>query len=187
MPDQLNLSLWVRRFDDETMLRHFEELLRVFPFSRLRAGIGALRIGAIDYAEPTLFEQAFTEAVEPGEVIELCRDFENADCIFAVDGWWELWRYEQEWQLKPAPVTLTCFGPEFDNELEDHLRITLGAELDFLPQPGAPQAAQKTQSNLAGLVRLAREIGAALPVERRSLWSDSGENFAERLDDALLD
>lgn len=187
MPDQLNLSLWVRRFDEETMLRHFEELLRIFPFSRLRNGIGALRIGAISPTEPALFEQAFPEAVDPGEVIEICREFQNADCVFAVEGFWELWRYEQDWQLKPSPVTLTCFGPEFENDVEDHLRITLGAEFDFLPQPGTPQTARKTQSNLAGLVRLAREIAGALPVERRTLWSDSGENFAERLDDALVE
>ena len=81
---------------------------------------------------------------------------------------------------------LTCFGPEFEHDLSDHLRLDLGLESDFLPRPGAPQNERKSQSNLASLVRLARDIGGAMPIARRSLWSDSGENFAERLDDELL-
>jgi hypothetical protein len=80
---------------------------------------------------------------------------------------------------------LTCFGPEFENELGDHLRIDVGREIDFLPQPGAPQNERKSQSNLASLVRLARDIGGAMPIERRTLWSDSGESFVDRLDDEL--
>ncbi len=187
MPDRLYLSLWVRRFDAATMLRHFEELLRLFPFSHLRPGIGSLRVYAIEDREPALLERSFTEAVEPGAVAELCREFENPDCAYVVDGWWELWRYEADWQLRPSPVVLTCFGPDFDSDLGDNLRLDLGLESDFLPQPGAPQSTQKAKSNLAGLVRLAREIEAAMPVERRSLWSESGENFADRLDDALVD
>jgi hypothetical protein len=187
MPDQLHLSFWLKRSAEDAVLSQFEELLRRFPFSHLRPGIGALCIYAIDYSEPTLVEHAFTEEVDAGAVLEMCREFESADCAYVVEGWWELWRYQQDWQLKPAPVTLTCFGPEFDNEMGDHLRVVLGAEYDFLPQPGVPQGAQKAQSNLAGLVRLAREMSAALPVERMSLWSDSGENFADRFDEALAE
>ncbi|HEX8985995.1 MAG TPA: hypothetical protein VF767_11195 [Bryobacteraceae bacterium] len=185
MPDRLNLSLWARHFEAGTMLRHFEELLGVFPFSHLRPGIGALRIYAVAYSEPTLFEQAFSQPVETAEIFELCREFEHEDCAYAVEGWWELWRYERDWQLAPSPVVLTCFGPAFEHDLEDHLRLDLGLESDFLPRPGAPQNERKSQSNLASLVRLARDIGGAMPIERRSLWSDSGESFADRLEDEL--
>ncbi len=187
MPDQLNLSLWVRGYDSATMLRHFEELLRVFPFSRLRPGIGAARIYAVAFQEPPLLEQAFPEEVDVGTAIGICREFENSDGAYIIEGWWELWRYEQDWQLRSAPVVLTCFGPEFENDMGDHLRLELGAEADFLPHTGTPQGVQKARSNLAGLVRLAREIGDALPIERRNLWSDSGENFVERLDEALVE
>jgi hypothetical protein len=187
MPDQLNLSLWVRAFDAETMLRHFEELLRLFPFSKLRPGISALRIYAVDYSEPALFEESFAADIDIETVAQLCRDFENPDCAYLVEGYWELWRYDEGWQLTPVRVTLSCFGPEFENDLDDHLRIEVGAELDFLPAPGAPQSARKVQSNLASLVRLARDIEGAMPVDRRQLWSESGESFADHLDEAFSD
>ena len=181
MPDQLCLSLWLRGFGQETMLRHFGELLRVFPFSRLRPGIVALRIYAIEFAEPALLEQAFAAEADAETVIGQAEEFQAPDCASLVDGWWELWRYQGGWQLAPAPVVLTCFGPQFDNEVGDHLRIELGPEALFLPAEGVPQAARKAQSNLRGILRLARDIRKRLPVERQSLWAESGENFAERL------
>jgi hypothetical protein len=43
-------------------------------------------------------------------------------------------------------------------------------------------------SNLQGLVRLARELTSALPLERRRrLWTESGEGFAARLDQAMAE
>ncbi|MGE5644575.1 MAG: hypothetical protein ACM336_02165 [Acidobacteriota bacterium] len=187
MPDQLNFSLWLRAFDSETMLRHFEEMLRVFPFSTLRPGIAAVRIYAVDYTEPAVLEQAFAAETDIDTVIQVCRDFDNPDCAYLVEGWWNLWRFDQSWQLTPRRVTLACFGPEFDNEVKDHLRIEVGDEADFLPAAAAPESTRKAQSNLASLVRLARELEQAMPVERRTLWSESGENFADRLDDAFYD
>jgi hypothetical protein len=185
MPDQLNLSLWVRAFDSGTMLRHFEEMLRVFPWSRLRPGVAGVRIYAQEFGEPALAEQAFPPETDVETAIALCRDFEEPDCAYLVEGWWELWRYEKDWQLTPVRVTLACFGPEFENEVGDHLRLELGTEVDFLPAAGAPQYARKVQSNLAGLVRLARELGSAMPVEKRTLWSESGENFADKLEETI--
>jgi hypothetical protein len=183
MPDQLCLSLWLRGFDERTMLRHFRELLRIFPFSRLRPGIAALRVYAIEFAEPGLVEQAFAQEVDADTAVKYAGEFQEPDCAYLIDGWWELWRYEGGWQLAPAPVVLSCFGPEFENDLGDNLRLELGPEEYFLPVAGAPQGARKAQSNLKSLVRVAHDIESRLPVERRRLWSESGEDFAERLED----
>lgn len=187
MPDQLNLSLWLQGFNAESMLEQFEQLLLAFPFSRLRPGVSGVKIYAVEFSEPALAEQAFTEDVTAEAVMTICRDFENPDCAYEVEAWWDLWRYEKDWELTPVPALLTCFSPEFENEVGDHVRLQLGAESDFLPAAGTPLSLRKAQSNLAGLVRLARDLQEALPVERRSLWSESGENFVERLDDALFD
>jgi hypothetical protein len=185
MPDQLCLSLWLRGFDAHSMLGRFEDLLRVFPFSRLRPGISALRIYALEFSEPALFEQLFAAEAGVETVAGLFNQFRNADCAYLVEGWWELWRHDAQWQLAPAPLTLTCFGPDFDNDAGDHLRLDLGAETDFLPQPDVPGSARKARSNLQGLLRLARDIQDVLPVARRRLWSESGEDFAARLDEAV--
>ncbi len=185
MPDRLYLSLWLRGFSEKTMLRHFEELLRTFPFSRLKPGISQLRVYALEFAEPPLFEEAFTAETSPETALELALEFRNSDCAYLVDGSWDLWRFTGSWELAPASVSLLCFGPDFDNEESDHLRIDFGADADFLPQPDVPGSARKLQSNLRGLLRLVKEIEQSLPVERRSLWSESGANFAERLEAAI--
>jgi hypothetical protein len=187
MPDQLNLSLWLRDFNEANMLERFEQLLRVFPFTRLRSGVSEVKIYAVEFSEPPLVEQAYPDDVTAEAVMALCHDFENPDCAYEVEGWWDLWRYQTDWQLMPVRALLTCLGPQFENEVGDHLRLQLGAESDFLPAAGAPLSLRKARSNLAGLVRLARDLAEALPVEGRSLWSESGENFAERLDGALFD
>ncbi len=185
MPDQLSLSLWVKGFDADTMLRHFEELLRVFPFSRLRPGIGAVRVYAIEFVEPPVFERVYAEQADIDTAIAACREFEHDDCAYLVEGWWELFQQNGDWQLVPARVTLACFGPSFENQEGDHLRIDLGMDSHFLPRAEAPASERAIRSNVAGLVRLAHEIESSLPVERRRLWSESGENLAEQLEELL--
>ncbi len=186
MPDELYLSIWVRGFRAEDVLRRFEGLLRVFPFSRLRPGISVLRIYALEYSEPPLVEHAFAGETDLESVMALAKEFENADCAYRAEGWWDLFEFRNGWQLAPARVALTCFGPLFENDEHDHLRIEFASEADFLPPPHAPEGARMVQSNLKSLVRLAHEIEESLPVERRKLWAESGENFAERLDEKML-
>jgi hypothetical protein len=185
MPDRLYLSLWIQGFDAGNMLLHFRQLLDTFPFSRLRPGISLLRVYAIEEKEPPLLEQAYAEAAAGENVLAAAAEFEHPDCAYIVDGWWELWQFEGEWKLAPARVTLFCFGPQFENDEGDHLRIDLGEEEHFLPDPDVPLSVKMVQSNLQGVLRLVRELEAALPVERRALWSESGENFAERLEENL--
>ncbi len=183
MPDQLCLSLWLRDFDERTMLERFRELLHLFPFSALRPGITALRIYAIEFTEPGISEQMFAGDVDADTVVELAEEFPEPDCAYLVEGWWDLWRLDAEgnWKLSPSPVTLTCLGPQFENDLGDQVRLELGAEERFLPMPGVPQSGRKAHSNLQSIVRLAHEIEQKAPLERQSLWSESGEDFAERL------
>jgi len=186
MPDRLSLSLWLREFDAETMLRHLEELLRLFPFTQLRSGVSALKIYALEFVEPPLLEHHFADLTDAETVIGLCQEFQNPDCVYIVEGWWDLWKLRPDgWKLAASPVTLICFGPLFENEEGDHLRIQVGEDEDFLPRPDVPDSLRMAQSNLKSVVRLARELEEGMPVERRALWSESGENFAERVDEAL--
>ena len=41
------------------------------------------------------------------------------------------------------------------------------------------------QSNIKSLLKLVHDLDDALPVETRRLWSESGENFSEKLQQAL--
>jgi hypothetical protein len=185
MPDRIFLSLWLRDFEPQNVLSHFERMLLAFPFSSLRPGIAALKVYALEYVEPPLLEHVFSGAPEVETVIALCREFENQDCAYTVDGWWELFQYNNGWRLTPSRVSLTCFGPLFENEDGDHLRIDFGPETYYLPQPRLPDSARAAHSNLTSVVRLASDLEESLSVFRKKLWSESGEDFAERLESAL--
>ncbi len=56
MADQLYLSYWLRNFSEPTMLRHYEKLLRLFPFSRLAKQPSTFKVLAVDYSEPVVVE-----------------------------------------------------------------------------------------------------------------------------------
>ncbi|MEK7408938.1 MAG: hypothetical protein AAB225_28070 [Acidobacteriota bacterium] len=185
MPDRFYLSVWIRGFDERGMLGRFEQLLRAFPFSRLRPAIARLKVYAIEEVEPPLLEQAYGGVPDVEAVLEAARDFEHADCAYMVEGWWDLWSCAGEWKLLPSRVTLACYGPEFANDEGDHLRIELGVDTQFVPQPGLPQAARMAQSNLQSVVRLAGELEKCMPVRTRRLWLESGADFAAQVGAAL--
>lgn len=185
MADRLYLSYWVRGFTEHNMLRHFERLLAMFPFSTQSRRASVLRIYALQFAEPPLLEKFFDQPAETALVIGSAREFQNVDCAYLLEGHWDLWQFDDSWRLTPSPVVVACFGPLFENDLADQLRVEFAADSDFLPQPQVANSKRKVRSNIKGLLRVAHELDNVLPVERRRLWSESGESFAERLQEAL--
>ncbi len=184
MPDQLYLSCWLRGFSANNMLRHFERLLRLFPHSRLAPG-ATLRLRAVDLAEPELLERRFPDAARVEEILAAAQEFRHPDIAAEVETAWDLWQLRDEWRLTPAPARLSCFGPRFESEAGEHLRVDFGLDSHFLPQPEYPEGLKMVRSNITSLLRLVRSLDEGLAIERRQLWSESGENFAERLQSAL--
>ena len=183
MADHVNLSLWLRGYSPLAMPRYLERILAAFPFSQFQP-TATLRVLAISVNEPPLLERLY-EAPDLEEMVEDAKGFLNTDVAFEVECQWELWRKDPDWALKPSPVSLMVCGPEFESDNGEHVRIDAGAETLYLPEASTPQSLRPIQSNVRSLLRLAEDLGAALPVERRALWSDSGENFAERFEEAL--
>jgi hypothetical protein len=186
MSDRLYLSCWVRAYSGATMLLHFETMLALFPFSRLAKRGALLNIYAVEHAEPALAERDFPPGATAAEIVAQAGEFTEPDCSVEVETEWDLWQHgDQGWELRPATVRLVCFGPDFDNENGDHLRIELGLDALYLPQEGVPATLRMSQSNLKSLLHLVNEIERALPLERRLLWSESGVNFPALLAETL--
>jgi hypothetical protein len=185
VPDQLYISWRLRGFTEANAVRHFGQLLGAFPFSRLSGEGPALRIHAVSENEPAVFEQAYSreEGIEP--MLLAMRELMAPDSVAIVEASWDLWQYEREWKLRPVRVALMCFGPAYEHDSDDHLRIELGIDTHFLPQPELPNYLLMAQSNIRSLLRLVEDLDGALAVERRRLWSESGENFAARLAEIL--
>jgi hypothetical protein len=185
MADQLYLSYWLRGFTPLNMLRQFEKTLLKFPFSTLAKVEPVLRVYAVSFAETPVLEAAFPNPPDPAVMMAAAREFENDDCCFQVETFWDLWAWDQDWSLQPARVFLACFAPGFeDSEEGENIRIDFGLEDRFLPSPHAG-GVPMVRANVQSLLRLVHDIDDALPVERRQLRSESGANFAERLQNAL--
>jgi hypothetical protein len=185
MADQLYLSYWLRNYSELTMLKHYERLLRLFPFSRLATQPSTFQVLAVDYSEPTVLEVPFPPPVPLEAVLAVATDFQNADACYRLESWWDLWQFDGDWKLTPCRVGLGCFGPEFRNENGEHLSIEFGIDAQFLPQPEIDNSLRMIQGNIKSLLKLVHDLDDALPVETRQLWSESGENFSEKLDEAL--
>ena len=181
MADQLYLTYRLRGFSPANMLRHYEKLLRAFPYSRLSSGASVLRVYAVSATEPVLFERSFDDPPDAAAILEAAKPFAAADCGILLDTRWDLWQFEKDWELMPARVTLSCFGPEYEDSDGGHLQIDFGIDTHFLPQRDLPNHLFMARSNIRSLLHLVGELDRTLTAETRRLWSESGENFAERV------
>jgi len=184
--DLLYLSYWLVGFTEENMLRQLERALLLFPFSAASGGITTLRIYAIEYAEPPLLETFYDLPPEIDAVIRTAAEFQAGDCAYLAGGYWDLWQNNGGWRLTPAPVLLGCYGPQFDNDLGDQLRIELGLDSHYLPNSDLPETASVLKSNIRSVLRLAYDLDQVLPVRKRRLWTESGEDIASRLQSLMV-
>ncbi len=186
MANRVTLSCWVSNYTADNMLENFEKALWRFPFSRL-AGQARLTIYAVEYSEAPIEEQVFGADSDAGEIVEACREFAHADCAFEVEAAWDLWQLEEdEMQLRPSRVLISCFAPEFPSESGENLRVDLGPEELYLPPDDDDGMwLRAIQSNVRSVLHLAGDWGGTLKLDRRLLWSEEGENLAERLQASL--
>jgi hypothetical protein len=188
MTEQLSLSIWLEPGRPESRVRSYESMLRLFPFSkREQQPQTTVSVLAIGETEPPLLEHPMNGPFEVEDAIALIKDYRGDDVAYRVESYWDLWQYTGEWQLAPTAVSLSCFGSGFERgaadgegEQED-LRIDFGVDSTFLPQPEIAGSGRLVESNIKSLLRLVHEIENTLKVRRRLLSTESGENFAERL------
>lgn len=185
MADQLYLSYTLHNYSEENMLRYYEKLLKLFPFSRLATQPSTFKVIPVSYAETAVLEVPFPQPVPIGRILEAAGEFEQSDACDRLETFWDLWQFETDWKVAPSRVALSCFGPAFEREADTHLEVEFGIDAHFLPQPELPGSVTMIQSNIKSLLKLVHDLDDALPVETRRLWSESGGNFSEKLQQAL--
>lgn len=186
MADRLYLSYWLRGFNEANMLRHFATMLRKFPMSRLRPAM-ELQVYDSEFVEPSVFASLYDDLNQFDQMMEDAKRFRGDRFGYEVSASWDLWQWNgDDWIVSPARVSLECFGTLFERDRGEDLRIEFGVEDQFLPQlETTGNSLPMIQSNIRSLLQLTRDLDAALLVEKRQLWSESGENFADRLQSAL--
>jgi hypothetical protein len=189
--DRLALSIWLERSAVPQRLRHFETLLRLFPFSQREQGQSTISVEAISAQEPPLLERPVNGPMDVDEAMRIFADYSGDDVSYKLESWWDLWQFNGDWALAPAPVALSYFGPEFDNGADigvrdqEDLRIDFGVDAHFLPAEDIAGGKKLLASNIRSLLRLVHELDSTLPLRKRKLETESAENFADRLQQAL--
>ncbi|MCZ2154524.1 MAG: hypothetical protein LC114_11590 [Bryobacterales bacterium] len=187
MAEPLYLSLWIQDFRQENMLEHFSAILGGFPFSVFYPGVQSLTIRAVSDAEVDVVDEGFEEPEPLDEVIRRCHEFLHDDSAYELTAYWDLWQnIDGEWLLRPRQVHLSCFGPHYENDLGDHIRLALGYDEEFLPVSSDPRSITTSASNLRSVARLAETLGDASGVTKRLLWSPSDENFLSTLEQTVF-
>ena len=192
MTDQLSLSIWLERGGRANRFKSFEKLLRLFPFSqREEQGQSTVIVQAVSATEPPLLESPLNGPIDVNEVLPTFAEYTADDIAYSIESWWDLWQYDGDWKLGPARVRLACYGPDFDNGTErdlgqqEDLRIDFGVDSHYLPRPELAGSGRMTESNVKSMLRLVHELDSTLPIAKRKLETESGENFAERLQSVL--
>ena len=91
-----------------------------------------------------------------------------------------------EWTLQASQVKFLVHGSEFDEgvyEREGHIQVDLGLDAPFLQEdvPLTIEAAARVRANVQKLVEFTSKIEKSSGANARLLWSESDQNFAQKL------
>ena len=167
MADPLYLSIWFPNLQLDDALPRALAVLRQFPFSAQYPGVGYIAIQPVSWSEPSILEQRYN--------------------LFEAS--WDLWFASeggQESAQRPVRVKFIVHGPQFDEgvyEQEGHIKIELGLDSPFLQEEVemTPEAEGRVKSNVKKLVDFTSNLEKNSGANARLLWSESEENFAQKL------
>ena len=198
MPDLLYLNLWLQNFAEQNMLVYWRRAIEEFPSSPQAPGVRALAVYPLDWNQTATMEDHFLNGGSAEETLQLAQEFLHSDCAYEARMTWDLWVPKSEdpsdgWERKPQGVSIVCLGTLFGRDGEEdsgHLEINFGPDTNFLPpelwdlDPEEKQEAMASPQlleNIDKLVNYARLLEKSLPVARRRLWSESGNDLPEQI------
>jgi hypothetical protein len=196
MADRLYLNIWFPSFHEQEILPRLLSVLKQFPFSAERSGVGFMAVRSISWEEPIIFQQTFEDRVPPETAIGLASEFLHEDNAYEIDVQWDLWMAEKQGDLdetlvlRPQTVKFTAFGTEFDNatfQQDGHIQIDFGLDSPFLFEEADYNQLleQRIKSNVQKLVDFTNTLEKNSGISGRVLWSESEDNLAQKLIERL--
>jgi hypothetical protein len=196
MSDRLYLSIWFPSFHEQEMLTRLVSVLKEFPFSPQKIGIGYLAVHSVSWNEPLLFEQTFDYHTDPEKALALAQEFLHEDNAYELEVLWDLWTPVQEgdldetWQLTAEKARLTAFGAKFEDAVyqqSGHIQVDFGLDAPFLYEEVefTPAVEQRIKANVQKLVSFTSAVERNCGISGRVLWSDSEDNLAKKLVERL--
>ena len=189
MPDPLYLSLWFPSFDVEEMLPRALAVMQQFPFSAVQPGISYVALHPVSWDEATVLEQRFRPGIAPSEAVQIASDLLHEDYAYLFEAFWDLWLLAEDgkqWGRQPSGVKFLVHGLEFDDgayQQDGHIEVDLGLDTPFLHEGVqlTDEGEARVRANVQKLVEFTTKAQQSSGASGRLLWSDSEENFAQRL------
>jgi hypothetical protein len=192
MSDRLYLSIWFPSFNEPEMVPRLLSVLKQFPFSTQKGGVGYLAVHSVSWNEPLLFEQTFDYHTDPERALALAQEFLHEDNAYELEVLWDLWTPVQEgdldqtWELTPQKVKFITYGTKFDDaayQQNGHIQVDFGLDAPFLYEEVefTPQVEQRIKANAHKLVNFTNTVERNCGITGRVLWSESEGNLAQKL------
>ena len=198
MADRLYLSIWFPSFRETEMVPRLLSVLKQFPFSSQKSGIGHLSVYGISWTEPLLFEQTFDYRIDPERALALALagEFLHEDNAYELEALWDLWTPIEEgdldttWEMKPQLVKFTAFGTRFEDatyQQNGHIQVDFGLDTPFLYEDVEfTEAVEKrVKANVQKLINFTTAVETNCGISGRVLWSESEDNLAQKLIERL--
>jgi len=189
MADSLYFSLWFSDFGPAEMLGGALSVRRQFPFAKGLPGITYYALHPVSWNEPTIFEQRFHPGATPEEAIAVAADLLHEDYAYVFEAKWDLWTpqtSEGAWTLAPSTVTFIVRGEEFEegeSKTQGEVQLDFGLDTPFLHEELklTQEVESRVRANVQMLVDFINRVEKSSIAGTRLLWSESGENLAQKL------
>jgi hypothetical protein len=196
MADRLYLSIWFPSFRETEMLPRLLSVLKQFPYSAQKRGIGHLAVYSIAWDQPRVFEQMFDNHADAERVLALAGEFLHEDNAYEVEASWDLWVPVQEgdldttWELRPQTVKFIAFGSKFEDaayQQNGHVQVDFGMDAPFLYEDIEfnETVERRIKANVHKLVSFTTAVEQNCGISGRVLWSESEDNLAQKLIERL--
>ena len=171
-------------------------VIRQFAENSAAPRVHAAATYPISWNEPPVYQRIYEEEEVPqsapekavAEATELLHD----DFAYEFEFKWDLWVAETvggldpTWKQEPIMVHVVGFGPHFDEgayEQNGQVRVDFGLDKPFLLEEIELDelAEEYVKRNVQKLVAVTNAIQENCSISSRLLWSDSGENLAQKL------
>ena len=196
MADRFYLSIWFPSFREQEMLPRALSVLKQFPYSSQRSGIGYLGVHSISWDQPIVFQQTFDYRADAERVLALAGEFLHEDNAYVLEAMWDLWVPLQEgdldetWVQRPQAVKVFIFGTKFEDatyQQNGHIQLDFGLDTPFLYEDVdfTDILEKRIKANVQKLVTFTMAVEKNCGISGRVLWSESEDNLAQKLIERL--
>jgi hypothetical protein len=196
MADRLYLSLWFPNFRLPALAPAIVSVLKQFSGAGLPLRVHAAAAYPISWNEAPFYQRIYEEdevkESAPEEAVAEATAILHDDFAYEFELKWDLWVPESVggldpvWKQEPVTVRVAGFAPQFDEgayEQNGQVRVDFGLDTPFLLEDMELDqlGAEHVKRNVQKLVEVTNAIQENCGISSRLLWSDSGENLAQKL------